>query len=163
MLGQTDLSETLTAIVKIDPAFDKDKFLLEMEYDIIPNILEAMVRPDEKILEDWASERVFAVVAQDSHRLKTLGHKKVTKILDVDNVDLMMGKMLPEGPILVLSFQAQCVNYEQNSKGEVVEGARDKVMRRHYVWVMVRDQEDFNHRSAWKLMEQQHHETEQLL
>ena len=41
------------------------------------------------------------------------------QILDVDNVDLMMGKMLPEGPILVLSFQAQCVNYEQNSKGEV--------------------------------------------
>ena len=49
MLGQTDLSETLTAIVKIDPAFDKDKFLLEMEYDIIPNILEAMVRPEEKV------------------------------------------------------------------------------------------------------------------
>lgn len=34
------MSEVLTEILKVDPAFDKDSFLKLCERDIIPNILE---------------------------------------------------------------------------------------------------------------------------
>lgn len=49
VFAKTDLSEALTEIIKMDPEFDKDTFLLEVEYDIIPNILEAMIRPDLEV------------------------------------------------------------------------------------------------------------------
>lgn len=34
------MSEVLTEILKVDPTFDKDRFLRQCESDIIPNILE---------------------------------------------------------------------------------------------------------------------------
>lgn len=50
---RTELSEALTEIVKMDPTFDKERFLLECEYDVIPNVLEAMIRPDLEVsIED---------------------------------------------------------------------------------------------------------------
>lgn len=44
LFQKTELSETLTEICKIDPSFDRVQFLRHCETDIIPNILEAMVR-----------------------------------------------------------------------------------------------------------------------
>lgn len=55
---KTELSEALTEICKMDPNFDKAAFLRECEVDIIPNILEAMVRGDLEILQDWCHESV---------------------------------------------------------------------------------------------------------
>lgn len=34
----------LTEILRVDPAFDKDRFLQQCENDIIPNVLEVGVR-----------------------------------------------------------------------------------------------------------------------
>ena len=56
--GQTELSGVLTEIMKMDPTFEKEMFLKELERDIIPNVLEAMVRGDLEILKDWCHEGV---------------------------------------------------------------------------------------------------------
>ena len=40
----TELSETLTEIVKMDLSFEKEQFLKDCEKDIIPNVLEAITR-----------------------------------------------------------------------------------------------------------------------
>ena len=53
VITNTELSETLTEIVKMDPSFEKEQFLKDCEKDIIPNILEAITRGDLDILEDW--------------------------------------------------------------------------------------------------------------
>ena len=37
------MSEVLTEILRVDPAFDKDRFLQQCENDIIPNVLEVGV------------------------------------------------------------------------------------------------------------------------
>ena len=36
----TEMSEVLTEICKMDPDFDKEKFLLWCQFHVIPNILE---------------------------------------------------------------------------------------------------------------------------
>ena len=38
---KTEMSEVLTEIVKMDPHFDKERFIKECQYEIIPNVLEA--------------------------------------------------------------------------------------------------------------------------
>lgn len=55
---RTELSEVLTEIIKLDPSFEKQSFLKELETDIIPNVLEAIVRGDLDILKDWCHEAV---------------------------------------------------------------------------------------------------------
>lgn len=49
LFQRTELSETLTEIIQLDPTFNKDRFLLECEKDIIPNILEAMCRGELEV------------------------------------------------------------------------------------------------------------------
>lgn len=58
MFQKTELSEVLTEICKMDPQFDKLEFLQQVETDIIPNVLEAMIRGDLEILKDWCHEGV---------------------------------------------------------------------------------------------------------
>lgn len=58
LFSKTELSEVLTEICKIDSNFDKNQFLKDCEQDIIPNILEAMIRGDLETLKDWCYEAV---------------------------------------------------------------------------------------------------------
>lgn len=43
MFSKTEMSEVLTEICRIDPSFDKEKFLKSCEREIIPNILEVSI------------------------------------------------------------------------------------------------------------------------
>ncbi|MCL4125631.1 UNVERIFIED_CONTAM: hypothetical protein GTU68_007090 [Idotea baltica] len=160
---RTELSEALTEICKMDPTFDKEIFLLECEYVIIPNILEAMIRPDLQVLKDWCYERAYQVLASPVNQAKQLGFYFDSKVLDVDNVDLVMGKVMEEGPVLALSFQSQQILCVKNSKGEVVEGDPSKVMRVQYVWVLCRDQTELNPQAAWRLLDLSAQSSEQFV
>lgn len=81
MFQKTDLSETLTEICKVDPSFDKNQFLRDCEKDIIPNILEAMMRGDLEILRDWCHEAAFSVISQPIMQVQKLGYHLDNKIL----------------------------------------------------------------------------------
>lgn len=45
LFSKTEMSEVLTEILKVDPSFDKDRFLKQCERDIIPNVLEVTLPP----------------------------------------------------------------------------------------------------------------------
>lgn len=153
MFQKTELSEVLTEICKMDPNFNKEGFLKECELEIIPNILEALVRGDLAILKDWCYEAPFNVLATPIKQAQSMGLKLESKVLDVCNVDLSMGKMMEQGPVLIISFQTQQIMIVRSTKGEVVEGDPDKVVRVFYVWALCRDQTELDPKAAWKLMD----------
>ncbi|XP_070157145.1 mitochondrial import inner membrane translocase subunit TIM44 [Polyergus mexicanus] len=163
LFQKTELSETLTEICKLDPNFSKTQFLKDCETDFIPNILEAMVRGDLEILKDWCHEGPYNIIAQPHKEVKKLGHYSDSKILDIDNVDLMMGKMMEQGPVLIISFQSQQIMCVRNSKNEVIEGDPQKVMRVNYIWVMCRDRTELNSKAAWRLLDLSATSSEQLV
>ncbi|OBS64630.1 hypothetical protein A6R68_06837 [Neotoma lepida] len=146
LFSKTEMSEVLTEILRVDPTFDKDRFLRQCESDIIPNILET-----------------YSQLAHPIQQAKALGLQFHSRILDVSNVDLAMGKMMEQGPVLIVTFQAQLVMVIKNSKGEVVEGDPDKVLRMLYVWALCRDQEELNPYAAWRLLDISASSTEQIL
>lgn len=41
---------------------------------------------------------------------------------DASFIQLAMGKMMDQGPVLIITFQAQLVMVIRNTKGDVVEG-----------------------------------------
>uniref|UniRef100_A0A4X2MEI7 Mitochondrial import inner membrane translocase subunit TIM44 n=1 Tax=Vombatus ursinus TaxID=29139 RepID=A0A4X2MEI7_VOMUR len=146
LFSKTEMSEVLTEILKVDPGFDKDKFLQQCERDIIPNVLET-----------------YNQVAHPIHQAKSMGLQFHSKILDISNVDLAMGKMMEQGPVLIITFQAQLVMVIRNPNGEVVEGDPDKVLRMLYVWALCRDQTELNPYAAWRLLDISASSTEQIL
>lgn len=84
-------------------------------------------------------------------------------IADIDNVDLVMGKVMDQGPVLVISFQSQQIMCVRNSKHEVIEGDPQKVMRVNYVWVLCRDRTELNPKAAWRLLDLSATSSEQLV
>lgn len=163
LFQKTELSETLTAICKIDPNFDKSEFLQQCENDIIPNILEAIVRGDLEILKDWCHEGPYNVISAPLEQARKQGLVLDSKILDIDKTDLVMGKVMEQGPVLIISFQAQQILCVRDRKGNVVEGDREKILRVSYVWVLCRDTSELNPKAAWRLLDMSANPTEQLL
>lgn len=48
LFSKTEMSEVLTEILRVDPAFDKERFLQQCESDIIPNVLEVGAPPQAR-------------------------------------------------------------------------------------------------------------------
>ncbi|KAK9967144.1 hypothetical protein ABG768_001556 [Culter alburnus] len=163
LFSKTEMSEVLTEILKVDPNFDKDSFLKQCERDIIPNILEAMIQGELDVLKDWCYEATYSQLAHPIQQAKAMGLQFHSKILDIDNIDLAMGKMMEQGPVLIITFQAQLVMVIRNMKGEVVEGDPEKVLRMMYVWALCRDQDELNPYAAWRLLDISASSTEQIL
>lgn len=163
LFSKTELSDTLTEICKIDPSFDAKQFVRDCENDIIPNVLEAMVRGDLDVLKSWCFESTYNIIATPITQAKQAGFYLDSKILDIENVDLIMGKVMDQGPVLIITFQTQQIMCVRNAKHEVAEGDPDKVMRVNYVWVLCRDPEELNPKSAWRLMELSANSSEQFV
>jgi len=160
---RTELSEVLTEIVKMDPNFDKEQFLKDCETDFIPNILESMTRGDLEILEDWCYEAPFNILATPIRQARQMGYIISSRVLDIDGLDLAMGKMMEQGPVLVITFNSQQILCVKDKSGKVIEGSEDKVMLVTYVWVMCRDQTELNPRAAWRLLDLSAQSQEQYL
>ncbi|CAG9101544.1 unnamed protein product [Plutella xylostella] len=163
LFEKTELSKTLTEICKIDPNFTSQRFIEDCANDIIPNILEAMVRGDLDILKDWCYEGVFNILATPIKQCKQLGYRLDSKILDIEQIELVMGKMMDQGPVLVITFQSQQIMCVRDGKNNVIEGDPDKVMRVNYVWVLCRDPQELNPKAAWRLLELSANSVEQLI
>ena len=65
----------------MDPNFCKEAFLKECERDLIPNILEAFVRGDLEILEDWCFEAPFNLLSTPLKQAQQLGYVLHSKVL----------------------------------------------------------------------------------
>lgn len=163
LFQKTELSETLTEICKIDPTFDQKKFLRDCETDIIPNILEAMTRGDLDILRDWCHDAPYNLFAVPIKEALSKGYRIDSKILDIDNVDLVMGKVMDQGPVLIITFQSQQIMCVRDKSGAIIEGDSEKIMRVTYVWVLCRDPLEPNPKSAWRLLDISASSNEQLV
>ncbi|CAD5123912.1 DgyrCDS12220 [Dimorphilus gyrociliatus] len=153
VFSKTEMSEVITEITKMDPNFDQIAFIKQCEKDIIPNVLEAIVRPDLEILEDWCHEAAYNTIAHPIQQAIKKGYVFENTVLDVGQVDIVSGKMMEQGPVLIITFNAQQIFCARDTKGFVVEGEADKVMRVLHVWALCRDQTILDPRAAWRVVD----------
>ncbi|XP_027055265.1 mitochondrial import inner membrane translocase subunit TIM44-like [Pocillopora damicornis] len=153
VFSQSDTAKTMAEITRIDPQFNKDSFLKECEFEIIPSVLEAFLKGDLEILKDWCHEPAYNVLAAQIEQTKQLGQKLEAKILDVRDVDVAMAKVMEQGPVLVLTFMVQQIMILKDAVGNIIEGGEDNIENVSYVWALCRDQSILDHRSAWRVLE----------
>lgn len=152
--SQNEVSEVLTEIAKIDPSFDKGEWLRFCEKEVIPNVLEAFIRGDLEVLQDWCHERAFVALSTVIKEYAKIKFSTAdSRIIDISKVEMVSGKMMEQGPVLIITFQAFMINVVRNNEGKVVEGDPNTPVRVHHVWVMCRDMEEYNPAVAWKLLE----------
>ncbi|VDN03107.1 unnamed protein product [Thelazia callipaeda] len=152
--GHSEVSEVLSEIQKVDPNFDKIEWLRFCEKEVIPNVLEAFIRGELKILKDWCHERAYNILSSIIDEYKKVNFStEGCRVIDIDRVEMVTGKMMEQGPVIIITFQAYMVNVVRNMEGKVVEGDPNSPVRIHHVWVMCRDMEEFNPSVAWKVLE----------
>lgn len=153
VFSQSEQAATIAEIAKIDPSFNKDDFVKECEFEIIPTVLEAFLQSDLECLQDWCHEGAFNVLSTQIKHNESLGLINSSRILDIRDVDLALAKIMDQGPVLILTFQAQQVTMVKDTKGKIVEGGVDHIESVNYVWAMCRDQSIFDHKQAWRVLE----------
>ena len=67
------------------------------------------------------------MLATPIRQAKTMGLVIPSRVLDIDSLDLAMGKMMEQGPVLVITFNSQQILCVKDRDGKVVEGSEDKV------------------------------------
>jgi len=151
---RTTMSEVLTEIHKMEPNFDKEEWVGRVRDDIIPNVLEATVRGDLEVLQDWCSEACYSQLSAPAREAAAAGAVLDARVLDVSHVDVVTGQMMEPGPVLCVSFQAHLTQCVRDAKtGAVVTGDPDKILKVHYVWALCRDQTELDPNAAWRLVE----------
>lgn len=121
------------------------------------------VRGDLEILKDWCHEGPFNILSTPIKQAQKMGARFDSKVLDIKDVDLTMGKMIDQGPVLVINFTSQQIMCLRDSKGTVIEGDPEKVLRVMYVWVLCRDMSELDPKAAWRLLDLSASSVEQLL
>ena len=90
----------------------------------LPNTLSLLHRTNNIIS---CYEAPFNVLATPIRQAKTMGLVISSRVLDIDSLDLAMGKMMEHGPVLVITFNSQQILCVKDRDGKVVEGSEDKV------------------------------------
>ncbi|CAF3306792.1 unnamed protein product [Rotaria socialis] len=153
IFSQSETSEALTEICRVDPAFDVAQFIRVVQYDIIPNIFESLARSELEILRDWCTEAVYNVLIHPINTSKAMNYKYHLKIIDLSDVELVAAKTMEMGPVLVVNFQAQQIAYISDANGKVTEGDPEQINRINYIFALGRDPTILDPLSAWRLVD----------
>ncbi|KAF7634115.1 Tim44 domain-containing protein [Meloidogyne graminicola] len=87
-------------------------------------------------------------VMKDINEYSKIGYNTLdSQIIDVSKVEMVSGKMMDQGPALVITFQVFMIHVLKKFEG------KNNAIRVHHVWVLCRDMEEFNPATAWKLLE----------
>lgn len=124
VFGETEIGHAIGEIMRADPTFELHTFLMDMENYMIPVIVEAFRRGDQKLLiqcvDGNARHQVWAT-------FKERDIQKVDwddRILDIRALDLAAARVIDDVPCLSVSFVCQHVNCHRAVKdGTIVQGS----------------------------------------
>ncbi|KAL7668053.1 hypothetical protein ACOME3_008771 [Neoechinorhynchus agilis] len=154
--SQTEASEALTEIMKIDPKFNscvENQCIKQVQTDIAPNIIGSLSQGDLEVLRDWCHEAVYNVLIQPIKQAQALNLKYVLRVVDITDIEYLAAKILEQGPVVVVMFNTQQVHYVTDLHGNVVEGEKDKLLRVMHVWALCRDQSIADPMASWRLID----------
>ncbi|QLQ80534.1 hypothetical protein HG537_0D05350 [Torulaspora globosa] len=156
--AETEAARVLGQFKIMDSTFSNESFTKHLREYIIPEILEAYVKGDEKVLKKWLSEAPYNVYAAQQKAFREQQLFADGRILDIRGVEIVSAKMLPpqDIPVLVVGCRAQEIHlYRRAKTGEVAAGHESNIMMSSYAMVFTRDPEqiDDDETEGWKILE----------
>ncbi|KAI3380712.1 hypothetical protein SNEBB_010296 [Seison nebaliae] len=163
LISSTELSKVVTHICTVDPNFSLEIFQKSLQQDFIPNILEAFRQTNEEVLRDWCTDAPYAAF---THRLKEFKEQQLLmdiKILDIDDLQILGGKLTDQGPIILFNFVSQEIHCIRSKDGKLKDGDPEKVLRVNQTWAMCRDMDVFDPNAAWRVIELHQSQSDQYI
>ncbi|QHS73987.1 protein translocase subunit TIM44 [Saccharomyces paradoxus] len=156
--AETESSRVYSQFKMMDPTFSNENFTRHLREYIVPEILEAYVKGDVKVLKKWFSEAPFNVYAAQQKIFKEQDVYADGRILDIRGVEIVSAKLLaPQDiPVLVVGCRAQEINlYRKKKTGEIAAGDEANILMSSYAMVFTRDPEqiDDDETEGWKILE----------
>lgn len=158
LFAETEAAKVLRQFKEYDPHFTSIAFQKQLREYIVPEVVEAYIQGDEKILKTWFSEAPFNIYAARQKQLRDQGIFSDGKILDIRGVEIVTFKMLePQNiPVMVVSSRVQEINlFRKYKTGELVAGSDEDILLSGYVMVLTRIPEEMDNKETegWKVLE----------
>lgn len=156
--AETEQAKVIKQLRLIDPSFRITDFTKTLTNYIVPELLDAYIKNDDKVLKEWLSEAPYNVWQANNKQFVQQGLFSDGHILDIRGVDIVTCKMLQPNdvPVVVVSCRAQEINLFRKAKtGEVAAGTEDHIQLSTYAMVFTRVPEelDNNVTEGWKVLE----------
>lgn len=156
--SETEQAKVIKQFKLMDPNFRLTDFQKTLTNYIVPELLDAYVKNDEKILQNWLSEAPFNVWKATNKQFVQQGVISDSKILDIRGVEVVTCKLLQPSdiPVIVVSCRAQEIHLYRNVKtGKIAAGTEDNIQLSTYALVLTRNPEEFDNEitDGWKVLE----------
>ncbi|KAH9821934.1 hypothetical protein DFH28DRAFT_951065 [Melampsora americana] len=158
LFDETETAKVVRLIKEIDPSFEYDGFLRDLREYIVPEIVDAYVDADLKILKLWTSEGAYNVITAPMQTYLQRGLRPENQVIDLKGIDIMSAKVLQERelPVFVIAFRTHEINCFTNpGSGKVEVGNPDQIEQVQYVIVMTREAEQCGNEitGGWKVID----------
>lgn len=153
LTAATEEGNATTAILKLDPAFNKEEWADEVKRNLVPTIIRAHLSGDSKVLKPWLGEGVYNKLTEDIRIRKSEGVSIDPHILELDENQILMSFHDNE-PIIVVSYAVQQINCIRK-KGEIVEGRADAIVMKFYSLAFQQAYDEDDGSVKWKIIDYQ--------
>jgi len=141
VFGETDAGYAIGEIMKVDPSFNMEAFLKEMEEYMIPIIIEAYLKPDMPLLRAVTEANATRYIFASYKERESQGHYWDSRVLHINHVMYHEATVFEETPLIVISFVCQHVHCIRDRAGTIVEGSEGQIKSHFYRWIVRRDVE----------------------
>lgn len=158
LFAETEAARVVKQFRDLDPNFTSIAFQKQLREYIVPEVVEAYIQGDEKVLKSWLSEAPFNIYAAKQKQLRDQGIFSDGKILDIRGVDIAAYKILEPNniPVMVIGARVQEINlYRKFKTGELVAGSDEDILLSSYAMVVTRVPEEMDNpeTEGWKVLE----------
>ncbi|RKP32064.1 TIM44 subunit of mitochondria import inner membrane translocase [Metschnikowia bicuspidata] len=145
--SETEQAQVVKRFRRMDPSFRITDFTRTLTNYIVPEILEAYVTNDQKVLKKWFSPVPYESWGALHKQIVQQGLFSDSRILDIRGVEVVTCKILEPNdiPVIVASCRAQEIHLYRDAKtGEIKAGAEDHIQMSTYAMVFTRVQENMD-------------------
>lgn len=158
IFGETERAQVVKKMKLMDPTFNLEDFTKSLNEYIIPEVLEAMAKGDEKVLKSWLSEASYNVWNAQAKQYREKGIFPDGRILDIRRLMISNCKLLPpdDTPVFVVGCQVQEISLYRDAKShEIVAGDESDIVRYGYAIALTRVPEELDNKETegWKIIE----------
>ncbi|KAJ3259082.1 protein translocase subunit [Boothiomyces macroporosus] len=134
VVEESETVQVIKAIRAVEPTFNQNDFLQETAHFVIPDLLEAYLKGEEELLQEWLTEGAFASLAYGFKAQKEAGLISDCKLVDYRNCEIEKMMLLEEEtPIILVKFSTTEILLFRNKKGDIALGAEDQLQNARYV------------------------------
>lgn len=139
--SETEQAQVVKRFRMLDPSFRITDFTRTLTNYIVPELLEAYVKNDERVLKKWFSPVPYESWAAQNKQMIQQGLFSDSRILDIRGVEVVTCKILQPNdiPVIVVSCRAQEIHlYREAKTGEIKAGTEDHIQMSTYAMVFTR-------------------------